>query len=250
MLNIKNYADHAELYIYGNIITDTDATWLKMMDDGTLGYQYPTKIKEQLDEMQGKPVDVHIASDGGDVAAGMAIYNMLANHDAPVTVYIDSWAASIASFIAMAGQKIVMPENTFIMIHNPRAEAYGESMYLRTVAEWLDKLQNMLAETYASKSVHTVDEIKEMMNKETWFTATEAWDTFQGIELTEATETDAVAKTEYKTAPEALRNKALKALNEETKTVETVDTEETEENINKEHILEVLREAYTYEEKG
>ena len=250
MLNIKNYADHAELYIYGNIITDTDATWLKMMDDGTLGYQYPTKIKEQLDAMQGKPVDVHIASDGGDVAAGMAIYNMLANHDATVTVYIDSWAASIASFIAMAGQKIVMPENTFIMIHNPRAEAYGESIYLRTVAEWLDKLQNMLAETYASKSVHTVDEIKEMMNQETWFTATEARDTFNGVELTEATETEAVAKTEYKTAPEALKNKALKVLNEETKTVDTVEEKPTEENINKKHILEVLWEAYTYEEKG
>lgn len=200
MLQIKNYTDKAEIFIYGDIITDTDATWLKMADDGTLGYQYPTKIREQLEEIKSLPVDVHIASDGGDVAAGIAIYNMLANHEAPVTVYIDSWAASIASVIAMASNKIIMPENTFLMIHNPKAGAFGDGEYLRAVADWLDKLRTMIAETYAKHITATpdgvttaLDVVTELMDKETWLTASQAADIFDNVELAQATEVKAVA---------------------------------------------------------
>ena len=200
MLNIKNYSDRAELYIYGDIITDTEASWLKKDEDGTLGYQYPTKIKEQLDSLKGLPIDVHLASDGGDVAAGIAIYNLLANHDATVTVYIDSWAASIASLIALAGQKLIMYENTFLMIHNPRAGAFGEADYLRSVADWLIKLKNMLAETYAKESGKDILEVQRLMDAETWFTAQEASEFFPKVELTEATNIEAVAslKSKYK----------------------------------------------------
>lgn len=213
MIKVLNHTDRAEILIYGNIISDTDATWLKMLDDGTLGYQYPTKIKEQLDALKGLPIDVHIASDGGDVAAGIAIYNMLANHDAPVTVYIDSWAASIASVIAFAGNKIIMPENTFLMIHNPRAGAFGEAPYLRAVADWLDKLRTMIAETYAKHAIVAKDEpkpaielITEMMDRETWITASEAAVVFKNVEFTESNEIEAVAslKSSFKTAPDAV----------------------------------------------
>lgn len=200
MLQIKNYTDKAEIFIYGDIVTDTEATWLKMADDGTLGYQYPTKIREELDELRGKPIDVHIASDGGDVAAGIAIYNTLASHDAPVTVYIDSWAASIASVIAFAGNKIVMPENTFLMIHNPAAEAFGDSAYLRAVADWLDKLRAMIADIYARHAVVAADEpksaleiITDAMDKETWLTASQAAEIFDNVELSQANEVKAVA---------------------------------------------------------
>jgi len=208
MFKVVNHADRAEILIYGNIISDTDATWLKMLDDGTLGYQYPTKIKEQLDALKGLPIDVHIASDGGDVAAGIAIYNMLANHDAPVTVYIDSWAASIASVIAFAGNKIIMPENTFLMIHNPRAGAFGEADYLQSVAEWLRKIRDMVAETYAKFAPDwQAEDIKSKMDSETWFTATEAADFFRGkVEVVPANELEAVAslKSSFKEAPEAV----------------------------------------------
>lgn len=207
MIKVLNHTDRAEILIYGNIISDTDATWLKMLDDGTLGYQYPTKIKEQLDALKGLPIDVHIASDGGDVAAGIAIYNMLANHDAPVVVHIDSWAASIASVIAFAGNKIIMPENTFLMIHNPRAGAFGEADYLQSVAEWLRKIRDMVATVY-SKSTEklTSDEIKDLMDKETWFSAAEAADAFKNVELVDANDVEAVAslKSSFKEAPDAV----------------------------------------------
>ena len=213
MLKVVNYTDRGEIFIYGNIISDTDASWLKMLDDGTLGYQYPTKIKEQLDELKGKPILVHLASDGGDVAAGIAIANMLSNHDAPVTVYIDSWAASIASVIAFAGNKIIMPENTFLMIHNPRAGAFGEADYLQSVAEWLRKIRDMVAETYAKFAPDwQAEDIKSKMDAETWFTAAEAADFFRGkVEVVPANELEAVAslKSSFKAAPEAVNKVAF-----------------------------------------
>lgn len=215
MIKIKNLTNKGEIYIYGNIVSDTEASWLQMDGCGTLGYQYPTQIKEQLDDLKGKPIDVHIASDGGDVAAGVAIYNMLANHDADVTVYIDSWAASIASLIAFAGKRIVMPENTFLMIHRPVAGAYGNSDYIKSVAEWLNKIENMLAETYAR---HIPDDsglsfVHEAMDKETWLTAKEAKDLFPDVvELTAANEIEAVAefKSGSAKAPEAVNAAAYK----------------------------------------
>lgn len=242
MIKIKNYTDRAEIFIYGDIITDTDASWLKLFDDGTLGYQYPTKIKEQLDALKGLPVDVHIASDGGDVAAGIAIYNILSQHDAPVTVYIDSWAASIASVIAFSGNRIIMPENTFLMIHLPKAGVFGESSYLRSVADWLEKITDIISDIYAKDSKLSKEEILELMESETWFTAKEALEVFgDKVEVVDATEVKAVAslKTAYKTAPETLVD-----------TVKPVDTTESDATLvdnteeYKKKIVESLMEAY------
>lgn len=234
MLKIKNYADRAEIYIYGIIIDDTDAAWIKMFGEDGEGYEWPTKIREQLDEIKGKPVDVHIASDGGNVSAGIAIYNLLKNHEAPVTVYIDSWAASIASVIAMVADKVVMPENTFLMIHNPSGGARGDAEYLRTVANWLDKIQQMIAETYSKATEKmSIDEIKDLMDKETWFTAKEASEIFKNVVLAPSNEIEAVAcyKSEFKNAPDVLKDANL---NKVENTNDVVD----------EKIIKTLQEAF------
>lgn len=223
MIKVKNLTDKGEIYLYGIIVDDTDANWLRRDDNGVIGYQYPADVKAQLDALKGKPIDVHIASDGGNVAAGVAIYNMLINHDAPVTVYIDSWAASIASVIAFAGNKIVMPSNTFLMVHNPQGGAFGESDYLRSVADYLDKLRNMIADTYTKRAKDAdVEKIKAYMDAETWFTAKEVSELFNDVELTDSNDIEAVAqyRSGYKTAPTALtdntdvKNKIIKSLQE------------------------------------
>ena len=239
MFKIKNLTTKAEMYIYGLIIDDTDANWLLQDDDGkVIGYQYPADIKAQLDALKGLPIDVHIASDGGDVAAGIAIYNMLVNHDAPVTVYIDSWAASIASVIAMAGSKIIMPANTFLMIHNPKGGGFGEADYLRSIADWLDKLKEMLVNTYVehvdleryetNKDVAT-EVITDAMDKETWYTAEEASRVFKNVELVESNDIKAVAqyKSKFSGAPDVIKATDVKN-----------------------NILKLLQEAYRYEEES
>lgn len=237
MIKIKNYTDRAEIYIYGVIIDDTDAQLMFDENHEVIGYVFPAKIKEELDELKGKPVDVHIASDGGDVAAGVALFNMLVSHEAPVTVYIDSWAASIASVIAFAGNKIVMPENTFLMIHNPRGGAYGEADYLHSVADYLTKIKEMIVNTYAANmengaTYENKKFISDYMDKESWLSAKEAAAMFKKVELVESNDMEAVAqyKTAYKTAPKSLLERA--------------------ETLAKNKIIKVLTEAYENEEKG
>lgn len=240
MFKIKNLTDRAEMYIYGVIVDDTDANWIRREDDGAIGYQYPAKIKEQLDGLKGLPIDVHIASDGGDIAAGIAIYNMLANHDAPVTVYVDSWAASVASVIAFAGQKVIMPENTFLMVHNPAGGGFGESDYLRSIADWLDKLKGMIAETYNKhfKGEGGINKIHAMMDAETWISAKEASEMFDIVELVESTDMEAVAeyKSSFRNAPKCLLP-GVKEAEEKEKAVAKI----------KNRIIRVLKEAYKYE---
>ena len=242
MIKIVNEAEVAKIYIYGLIIDDTDGGFIKRMAQGDaemeIGYEWPTKIKEQLDGIKGKAVELHIASDGGDVAAGISIYNLLEAHDAPVTVYIDSWAASIASVIAFAGNKIIMPENTFMMIHPPKGGAYGEASYLRSVADWLDKLNDMIANIYAKNSNKNVEELKELMAKETWLTAKEASEMFNTVELVESNDIKAVAqyKSAYDTAP--------KALKQAVKPAEKPVDSNTDNNTDNTDILNILQEAY------
>lgn len=237
MIKVVNYTERAEIYIYGVIIDDTDAMWIKTVDEDGDGYEWPDKIRKQLDDIAGKPVDVHIASDGGNVSAGIAIFNLLKNHTAPVTVYIDSWAASIASVIAMVADKVVMPENAFLMIHNPMGGARGDASYLRSVADWLDKLRDVIAETYARRSNESVDNIKALMDKETWFTAKEASELFTNVVLEPSNDIEAVAcyKSEFKNAPDAIKGTVLD------KQANDLAGDNTEFN---EKIFKVLQEAF------
>ena len=235
MIKIKNLGERGEIEITGIVIDDTDANWLDMEDGKIIGYTYPDAIKTQLEELKGKPIDVHIASDGGDVGAGIAIYNMLVNHDAPVTAYIDKWAASIASYICFAANKIVMPKgSSFMMIHNPKAGMFGDASELRSVADWLEKLQTMLAETYAKFSTKTIDEIKSLMDKETWLTADECKELFgDKIDVVDGGELRAVAcYSTIKSAPKEI----VKPVNDH--------------NIIVENILQVIKRSFENEEKG
>ena len=85
----------------------------------------------------------------------MAIYNAIKRHAGPVTVWIDGIAASAASYIAMAGDEIVMPENAFLMIHDPAGLVMGTADDMRAMAEALDKIKGSLVQGYAAKSGRT-----------------------------------------------------------------------------------------------
>ncbi|WP_265482911.1 head maturation protease, ClpP-related [Lactobacillus sp. PV037] len=125
-----------------------------------------------------KEINLHINSPGGSVFAGIAINNMLQQHPAKVNVYVDALAASIASVIAMAGDTIFMPENSFLMIHNPAMMLYGNASDLRKAADDLDQMTKASVATYLNKSNGKIDEDKlhELMDAETWLTAQEAVD--------------------------------------------------------------------------
>lgn len=132
-------------------------------------------VKAQLDEMgEVEEITVRINSPGGDVFEGLAIYNLLNQQPAKVTVKVDGWAASIASIIAMAGDSIEMAGNAMLMIHNPYTFSIGDADELRAQADVLDKVKDSLIATYQARTEIDYDELSTLMDAETWFSADEA----------------------------------------------------------------------------
>ena len=120
------------------------------------------------------PLTLRLNSPGGSVFDAVAIYNALQRHAGTVTVSIDGIAASAASYIAMAGDEIVMPENAFLMIHDPSGMVMGTAGDMRSMAEALEKIGASLLRGYAAKSGKPEAEIAILMAKETWLDASEA----------------------------------------------------------------------------
>lgn len=131
---------------------------------------------QKLKDIGNKPVNVRLNSPGGDVFEGMAIYNAMKAHSAPVRVTVDGLAASIASIIAMGGKTVTMAENSMMMIHNPAAITMGDAGELRKTADLLDKIKDQMVDTYVAKSGLGKRETSTMMDEETWMTAKEAVD--------------------------------------------------------------------------
>lgn len=118
-------------------------------------------------------INLHIHSPGGDVFEGIAIYNQLKNHNAHITVFIDGLAASMASVIAMVGDEVIMPKNAMMMIHKPWGVAWGDADDVRSYADLLDKVENVLIPAYMEKTGKTKEELATMLDDETWLTGEE-----------------------------------------------------------------------------
>ena len=211
MLKIKNKADNtAEIIISGDIIDDADGDFLSSVWGVESGYEWPAKIKQQLDELKGKDLTIYINSDGGMINAGVAMANMIARHDGHTTAIVDGWCCSIATQIFFAADERKMPENAYLMIHKPSvAIADGNAYDLRKTAETLDKLQEGLETTYrrAAREGIADDYITDMVNDETWLTGKEASEIFN-IELLEPASAVACAGKRFVNsgkAPKGLR---------------------------------------------
>ena len=209
MLKVKDKAKVAELFISGDIVDDRVGGSIQSWREGdTTGYEFPTKLKAQLDAVKDKPLEVHINSYGGSVFAGMAMANFIANHKAHTTAIIDGIAASIASQIFLSADECKMPSNAYLMIHKPFSVLEGNAEDFRKAAEVLDTLQKGLEVTYNKKAREgvTADDIHELMNAETWFTGDEAAKTFKVELLSPVTISNAVElkPTGFKNIPAAL----------------------------------------------
>ena len=131
---------------------------------------------DALRSIGSNPVDVHVNSPGGEVFDGIAIYNALLNHPAPVNVFIDGLAASAASFIAMAGTTVNAAKTSTLMIHDAIGLAFGNANDMRELADLLDKSSDNIASIYGDKAGGTVADWRTRMAAETWYTAEEAKD--------------------------------------------------------------------------
>ena len=157
----ENNASFVEISIYDEI-----------GDYGTSAKNFIQDLKSAGD----KNITLRMNSVGGSVFDGLAIYNVLRAHKGHVNVKIEGLSASIASIIALAGDKIEMAENGFFMIHNPFGKSAGDAEDMRKTADLLDKIKQELVSIYASKTELTNEEISNMMDEETWLTSQEAKD--------------------------------------------------------------------------
>lgn len=123
-------------------------------------------------------IDVRINSYGGDVYAGMAIFNAFRNSKANITIYVDAIAASMASVIALCGKPVYMSRFARLMLHSVQGSACGNKAELEEVIRNIDSLENTLAEMIAGRLKKTVDEIKAAYfdGKDHWLTAQKALD--------------------------------------------------------------------------
>lgn len=177
-------------------------------------------------------INLRINSPGGSVFDGLAIYNMLARHRASVTVTVDGIAASIASVIAMAGDAVVMPENSMMMIHDPSGLVVGTSKEMRDLADALDKIKGSLIGAYTAKSGRGREEIADLMAAETWLTAEEAVEMGFADSVSESVKMAAhFDLTKFKNAPAAMTPSDAKAADAaptcQEKDIPMTDTPET-----------------------
>jgi membrane-bound ClpP family serine protease len=143
---------------------------------------------------------MHINSGGGSVFAGMAIYNLLRNYEGEVVTYVDGRAASIASVIALAGDKIIMRTGSCMMIHKPAYCLWGayNADDFRKLADDLDEIQKAIMQVYRENKAKDADinEIENMVNEETWMTSEEVIKHFDRVEI-ENLEAVAMASSDF-----------------------------------------------------
>ena len=130
----------------------------------------------ELRNITAKQINLHLNTPGGDVFDGIAIFNALKNHSATVNVHVDGLAASAGSFIAMAGDKVVMEPHSKMMIHEAFTLAIGAADDMRKTADRLDATSQNIASIYAEKAGETADYWRAQMKAETWYTDQQAVD--------------------------------------------------------------------------
>tara|TARA_R110000796_G_scaffold95104_4_gene200184 strand:- start:5421 stop:6467 length:1047 start_codon:yes stop_codon:yes gene_type:complete len=129
---------------------------------------------EDLRGLKGKDITVHINSTGGDVFQGQAIYTALKNYSGKVTVKIEGLAASMATIIALAADKVEMTSNSLFMIHSPMSNVFGNKAQMRKQINALEKVETTMLSVYKAKTNISEEEIEQMMAHETWLSAHEA----------------------------------------------------------------------------
>jgi len=153
---IENSAAKAEMWIYDSI--------------GEFGVGASDFVND-LRALGNQPVDLHVNSEGGQVWDGIGIYTALKQHPAHVTAYVDSLAASAASFIVMAADTVVMAKQARLFVHEAQGLVVGNAKDMRDTAAVLDDLSENIASIYDDRAGGGVKKWRKAMNAETWYSA-------------------------------------------------------------------------------
>ncbi|WP_455618830.1 head maturation protease, ClpP-related [Eisenbergiella sp.] len=195
------------LYFYGDIVS---ATWESMWYEED---KCPQDIADFLHQIDGfEDIDIYFNSGGGDVFAGLAIYNQLRRHEGRKTGYVDGMAASIASVIMFACDELHFASGAQCMVHKPLCVAWGNTEDFKAVIEQLDKCEESILDIYMEhvQDGVTREQIQSLVDTETWMNGSEVAQYFN-IEIEEQAAVAACASDffdRYRNVPENLKNTA------------------------------------------
>lgn len=158
---LEQNGKQANLSIYGDI---TSCPWF---ENDVSAFSLVSK----LETLDAEEINVYINSYGGEVAEGLAIYNALKRHKAKINTFCDGFACSIASVIFMAGDERMMSPASLLMIHNAWTCASGNAQELRKQADDLEIITSASVAAYTERVSITENEVKELMDAETWIDA-------------------------------------------------------------------------------
>lgn len=165
------------------------------------------RVSAALRAIGKKDVTVFMNSPGGDYFEGLAIYNILRDHPAKVTVKIVGIAASAASVIAMAADEVQIARAGFIMIHNTWVVGSGDRHALRDIADWLEPFDKTAIDIYAARTGLDIKDLAGMLDRETWIGGAEAVDKGFADSLLSADEFESRATQSLEERPKATLRK-------------------------------------------
>ena len=178
----------------------------------------PQQVSDFFNQIENdKPVDIHFNSGGGDVFAGIAIASLIKAHEGTTTGYVDGIAASIASVILCACDRVIMNTGAQVMIHKPMTGCWGNAADFAAVIEQLDIAQESIVDIYESKLAEgvTKEKISAAVDRETWITTRNVGDYFN-FEIDATSEPMAACAStfydKYIQTPKNVKNAAAGAL--------------------------------------
>lgn len=208
-LDIKEDDELTSLYFYGDIVS---ATWESQWYEED---KCPQDIADFLNYIdRKKDIAIYFNSGGGDVFAGLAIYNQLKRHEGHKTGYVDGLAASIASVIMFACDELNFASGSQAMIHKPLCMAWGNADDFEAIIAQLDKCEESILDIYMehTKEGVTRDEIQSLMAAEKWFSGKEIAEYFD-VKIEERAAIAACASDffeKYAKTPEGLKAETIK----------------------------------------
>ena len=178
----------AEVYIYDHI--------------GDFGITADDFVKD-FSDIRASKITVRINSPGGEVWDAFAIFNAIRRHKAQVITVVDGVAASAASFVAMAGDRVVMSPHSQMLIHNATGLALGDADDMRDMADMLDKMSDNIASVYANKTGGSLEEWRDHMKAEMLISDAEAVELGLADEIDGEDAETVAARAKAKIKPEA-----------------------------------------------
>lgn len=233
-------SSEADLFVYGEIVQEKSVDWWtgeeSQTDVGLMDF------KEQLDSIGNvQKLNLYINSPGGDVFTASTMISMLQrvkDKGTTINAYVDGLSASAASFLMMVADNVNLYKNSTVMVHKPMSFAIGNANDMQKTIDALNKIEeSVMMPMYMNKSKVSEEEIKSLIDAETWLNAKEM-DKYFNVTLLDEEKT-AVASVSsnlfknYKNVPDFIKN-SLKTVQNEEKTEE--NAQKTEEIVQNEHI--------------